>query len=226
MVFWRSHKPHQQKQSAACWPEVPTSSEADLRASSQHVQPARHTHRNSDQLESGHTAVGRSRALEVLRSHHTGAAVAGPGSGNSIQQTASGGKALSHAEDGSGGLSAAAPVAMRCVSGSALAPAALQPPDTGDACSTGCVADGDTRQHGVASTGLTTARQVQSKQALRARQSVKAAPQLPHSDSLCFDDDALQAAAAQHKIGPAVQAAAVRQRRQPLASGVVTSQHT
>lgn len=71
---------------------------------------------------------------------------------------------------------------------------------------------------GGAATTLTTARQMQSRQALRLRQSAKAARQLPHSDSLCFDDSALQEAAAKHRSGLAVQAAVVQITRHTLAA--------
>lgn len=216
MVFWRSHKPKQQQQRAALWPELATSFEGDLPEGSQRIQTVRQPGGKQLQPE-GRAALTDAQWLHLPKPRQSGAAVAGRERGKSTQISL-GGQASSDAEHGSDVVLAIAPMATRRIIEAVVAAAAQQPPEGSTAGSAGGSAAGDAKQSGVAARTLTTARQMQSRQALRMRQSTKAARQLPHSDSLCFDDSALQAAAAKHRNGPAVQAAGVQMTRHTLAA--------
>jgi hypothetical protein len=217
MVFWRSHKTKQQQQRAASpWPELATSSDGDLPEGSRRMKTVRQAGGNQLQPE-GRAAADEAQWVHLTKPRQSGAAGAGRRRGKSAE-TSLGGQASLGAKHGSDTVVAVAPMATRRISGSVVAAAAQQPPQSSPAGGTGGIAAGDAKQSGVAATTLTTARQMQSRQALRLRQSVKAARQLPHSDSLCFDDNALEAAAAKHRSGPAVQAAVVQIKRSTLAA--------
>ena len=215
MVFWRSHKTKQQQQRAtSSWPELATPSKGDLPEGSQRTKTIRVP--GGKQLQSeGRAAVADAQWVHLLKPQQSGTAVAGRRRRGESTQTL-GGHAASDAKHGSDAVVAVAPMATRRISGSVVAAAAQQPPEISTVGGAGSIAAGNTKQSGEPATKLTTARQMQSRQALRMRQSAKAARQLPHSDSLCFDDSALHAAAAKHRSGPAALAAVVQVTRHTL----------